>query len=155
MGHYIGNFFVFLFKATPVACGHSWARGRIGAAAGHHHSHSNAGHTCDPCHSLRQRQILHPLSQARNRTCIIMETTRGSQPAEPQQELLSNLFLIAQLKKKERDFYEFPGGLAVEDLALSLLWLWLDLWARNFHMLLPLAHPTVKKRFCTVFPTFL
>ena len=30
---------------------------------------------------------------------------------------------------------EFPGGLAANDLALSLLWLWFNLWPRNFHML--------------------
>ena len=33
----------FLFMATPVACGSSWARGSIGAAAaGLHHSQINA-----------------------------------------------------------------------------------------------------------------
>ena len=30
---------------------------------------------------------------------------------------------------------EFPGGLVVKDLALSLLWLGFDAWPRNFHML--------------------
>ena len=29
---------------------------------------------------------------------------------------------------------EFPGGLPVEDLALSLLWLRFGPWPRNFHM---------------------
>ena len=29
---------------------------------------------------------------------------------------------------------EFPGGLAIKDLALSLLWLRCDPWPRNFHM---------------------
>ena len=37
-------FFFFLFRATPVAYGHPQARGWIRvAAAGLHHSHSNAG----------------------------------------------------------------------------------------------------------------
>ena len=30
---------------------------------------------------------------------------------------------------------EFPGGLEVKDLELSLLWLRFDLWPGNFHML--------------------
>ena len=30
---------------------------------------------------------------------------------------------------------EFPGGLVVKYLALSLLWFGFDLWLRNFHML--------------------
>ena len=37
-------FLFCLFRATPVACGSSQARGQIGAAAAVlHHSHSNAG----------------------------------------------------------------------------------------------------------------
>ena len=32
-------------------------------------------------------------------------------------------------------FLEFPGGLAVRDLELSLLWCGFDPWPRNFHML--------------------
>ena len=36
--------FFFLFRATPVAYGHSQARGGIGTTAvGLHHSHSNSG----------------------------------------------------------------------------------------------------------------
>lgn len=30
---------------------------------------------------------------------------------------------------------EFPGSLAVKDLALSLLWFGFDPWPGNFHML--------------------
>ena len=30
---------------------------------------------------------------------------------------------------------EFPGSLAVKDLALSLLWHGFDIWSGNFHML--------------------
>ena len=42
------TFFFLLFRATRVACGSSLARGQIGAAAaGLHHSHSNAG--SKPC----------------------------------------------------------------------------------------------------------
>ena len=37
--------------------------------------------------TLRQGWILHPRSEARDRTHIRMDTTQGSQPAEPQREL--------------------------------------------------------------------
>ena len=40
--------FLIFFRATPAAYGGSLARGRLGAAAaGLHHSHSNAG--SEPC----------------------------------------------------------------------------------------------------------
>ena len=35
-------------------------------------------HICDPCHSLRQRQILNPLSKARDQTGIFTETSARS-----------------------------------------------------------------------------
>ena len=71
--------FLLLFSATPVAYGGSQARGRMGAAAsGLHHSHSNAGssHICNLHHSSLQHQVLNPLSEARDRTCILMDTSR-------------------------------------------------------------------------------
>ena len=57
--------FVFLlFRAAPLAYGSSQARGRIrDVAAGLHHS-------------PRQHQILHPLSEARDRTRILMDWVR-------------------------------------------------------------------------------
>jgi len=33
-------------------------------------------HVCDLHHSSRQRQILNPLSEARDRTCVLMDTSR-------------------------------------------------------------------------------
>ena len=33
----------------------------------------DASHVCDPHHSSRQRRILHPLSEARDQTCILMD----------------------------------------------------------------------------------
>ena len=63
-------------KPTPTAYGGSQARGLIGAVAtGLHQSHSNAAsesRVCDLHHSSRQRRILNPLSQARNRTRNLM-----------------------------------------------------------------------------------
>ena len=42
--------------------------------------------------------------------------------------------LRAQFDILNETFQEFPSGLAVKDLALSLLWHGLDPWPRNFHM---------------------
>ena len=40
--------FIYFFRAAPMACGGSQARGQIGTvAAGLHHSHSNVG--SEPC----------------------------------------------------------------------------------------------------------
>ena len=47
---------------------------------------------CDLCHSLKQHQILNPLSKARHQTCILTDTTLGSQSTEPQWELLHVCF---------------------------------------------------------------
>ena len=33
-------------------------------------------HIYNLCHSLKQRQILNPLSKARNQTCIFMDTSQ-------------------------------------------------------------------------------
>ena len=76
----MGIFFFFfcLFAiswAAPVAYGGSQARGPIGAVAtGLHQRHSNAG--SEPCHSSQQRQILNPLSEARDRTRNLMVPSR-------------------------------------------------------------------------------
>ena len=70
-----------LFRATPMAYGGSQARGPIRAvAAGLRHSHRNTGSKlrlwptpqltdCEQC------WILNPLSEARVRTCILMDTS--------------------------------------------------------------------------------
>ena len=48
---------------------------------------------CDLHRSLRQSWILNPLSEARDGTHILTDIMLGSQPTEPQQELLNNCFL--------------------------------------------------------------
>ena len=77
--------FFLLFRATPVACGGSQARGLIEAlAASLRQSHSNTGsqsllqptpqltatqdpsHVCNLHHSSQQHGILNPLSKARD-----------------------------------------------------------------------------------------
>ena len=66
--------------ATPVAQGRSQARGQIRVAA---EAYITAVATLDPscisnlhC-SLQQHRIFNPLSEARDGTCILMETTSG------------------------------------------------------------------------------
>ena len=53
---------------------------------------SDRSHICDPRCSSWQCWILNPLSEVRDRTCILMETVLGSEPTEPQWELLSSPF---------------------------------------------------------------
>ena len=74
-----------------MAYGISQTRGQIGTVTdGLYHSHSNAAlsHIFDLHCSLRQHQILNPLSEARDQTHILMDTVSGSPPAKPQRELL-------------------------------------------------------------------
>ena len=74
--------FVCLFgggAAPEVAYGSSQPRGWIEAvAAGLHHSHSNARSkpVCDLHHNSWQHQILNPLSEARDQTCILMDVSQ-------------------------------------------------------------------------------
>ena len=77
--HVLFLFFFFFFRASRAACGRPPARRWIRAvAAGVHHSHSHAG--SEPClhlhHSSRQGWILNALSEARDQTHILMDTSR-------------------------------------------------------------------------------
>ena len=72
-------FFFFLFTATTAEYGTSQARGWIRAAAkSPHQSHSNARSSCifDLHHSSQQCYILNPLIEARDRTHILIDTSR-------------------------------------------------------------------------------
>ena len=77
-------FFVFdLFRAAPAACGVSEARHWIGAtAAGPPHSHSNArSQACRwPTPQLTAIPIFNPLSEARDWTCVLMDTSQIRSP---------------------------------------------------------------------------
>ena len=75
-----GLLFFCLFRATTAVYRGSQARGLIRtAAAGLYHSHSTAtwdpSHVFDLHHSLCQHQILNPLSKARDRTHVLMDTS--------------------------------------------------------------------------------
>ena len=68
--------------AAPAAYGSSQATDQTGATATDH------SHTGSKLCSLRQSQILNPLSKAKDRTRILRSTMSGSLPAEAQWELL-------------------------------------------------------------------
>ena len=74
-------FFLFSFFGPPGAYRNFPARCWIRAAAvSLHHSHSNSNTISKPhlWHSSQQYRILNPLSDARDWTCIVMDTTLGS-----------------------------------------------------------------------------
>ena len=60
------NFFFFPFRATPAAYGSSQAKGPMW----------DLSLICDLHHSSRQRWILNRLSEARDQTCIFMDTSQ-------------------------------------------------------------------------------
>ena len=75
------DLFSFLSPAALAATGGSQARGRIGAvAAGLHHSHSNTNMGSEPCRQptpqLMARPDPGPLSEAKDRTHVLMDNSR-------------------------------------------------------------------------------
>ena len=58
--------------ASPAAYGSSQARGQIATAT----ATCGWSHVCKLHHSSWQRQILYPLSEARDRTCVHMDTSQ-------------------------------------------------------------------------------
>ena len=72
-------FFFCLFRTAPSACGSAQVRGQVRAtAASLHHSHSNMGSKPgpQPMPQLTATQILNPLSKAKDRTHILMDSSR-------------------------------------------------------------------------------
>ena len=101
-------FWVFLsFRAAPVAYGGSQVRGGIRAtAAGLHHSHSNFRFEPHPwpMPQLTAMQILNPLSRARDRTCVLMDTNRVCNPLS--HKTLWVLILKRRITVSPRDYCE-------------------------------------------------
>ena len=69
--------------ATPVAYESSWAEGQIGAVAkGYATATATAtldlSSICALCCNLQQQQILSPLHEAKDHTCVLMDTVLGS-----------------------------------------------------------------------------
>ena len=74
---YIFFFFLSIFRASPVVDWSFWARGWIiaaAAAASLCHSHTDLSCVCDLHHSSWQCQILNTLNEARDSTCILIDT---------------------------------------------------------------------------------
>ena len=76
-------FFFFFFRAIPATYESYRARGWIGATAGSlHHGPSKLGsdlsHICNLHYSSLQCQIFNPLSEVRDRTRILMDTSQIS-----------------------------------------------------------------------------
>ena len=71
--------FFLPFRAAPAAYGSSKARGQIGAVTvglGHSHSNMESKLCLDLCCSSPQCQILNSLSEARDWTCVLVDTSQ-------------------------------------------------------------------------------
>ena len=72
-------FFLVIFRAAPMAYGGSQDRGQIGAAsAGLHHSpqQHQIQATSVTCTTAVPSNVLNPLSKARDRTCVLVDTSQ-------------------------------------------------------------------------------
>ena len=75
----LGFFCFCLFRAASTAHGGFQARGGIGAVAAAHTTATampDPSPVCDLHCSSRQQQILNPLSEARHRTCILLNASQ-------------------------------------------------------------------------------
>ena len=80
-GFFLLIHFFFLFAAALTAYGGSWARSQTDLqlkAYAIATAPPDPSHICDVPQSLRQHQILNPLSEARDQTHILTDTTSGS-----------------------------------------------------------------------------
>ena len=97
------SFLSFVFLGPhPVAYGGSQARGQIGAlAASLHHSHSNSGSEPSlwPTPQLRATLDPNPLIKARDRTCVLMDTSQFCQPLSHNRNSWLKLFFILHVKQ--------------------------------------------------------
>ena len=77
--YFLFAFFICIFRATPAAYGGSHARGGIGAVASSLRcclSNARSEPRLQSNHSSWQDWILNPLSEARDRTCILVDTSQ-------------------------------------------------------------------------------
>ena len=92
--------------AAPMTYGNSQARDQIGAGAAslcHSHSHTRSELHLQPMLQFAQHWILNPLSEARDQTLILIETTLGPLLTEPQQELPQYSVLTYKGKESEKE----------------------------------------------------
>ena len=89
---------VLLFRAAAVAYGGFQARGSIRAiAAGLRHSHARSNLHLRSTPQLPARRILNPLREARDGTCILLDTTQILNPLSHNRNSPSILFLMTSL----------------------------------------------------------
>ena len=80
------NFFCFLlyfFRVVPAAYGSSQVRVRLKVqllAYTIPTAMQDSSHVCDLQHTSWQPWVLNPLSEARDQTCILMDTSQGHNP---------------------------------------------------------------------------
>ena len=77
------DFLILLFRATPTACGGSQARGQIGPTAASLYTATakwDPSHNHDLYQSSWQHWILNPLSEARDQTRVLMDTSQVLNP---------------------------------------------------------------------------
>ena len=80
------NYYIYFLQLQLGECVSSQARSPTGAVAVAYTiamATLYPSHICDLCCSLGQCQILNPPSEAGGQTHILIETTSGTQPAEP------------------------------------------------------------------------
>ena len=105
-------FFLCLFGDAPKACGGSQARNRIRAVASglqQSHSKGDPSHVWDLPLSSRQCQILKLLSEAKDRTCIPMDTSQirfqlATQGTPRKREFLENIHSVFSLGLQKTQF---------------------------------------------------
>ena len=105
-------FIYFIFSAAPAADGSCWARGRIGAAAAslcHATAISHLSHICNLHCSSWQRLIINPLSEARDRIHILMDTRQLFNPLSPNGNS-RKVILIRQVRKDRTSEKPNPAG---------------------------------------------
>ena len=94
-------FFLGLFRAEPAAYGSSQARGRIRAAAyttAIDIATQDPRHVCHLHHGSRQSRILNPLSDARDRIQVLMDTSQVHEPLSHDKNSLCPFVILALCK---------------------------------------------------------
>jgi len=75
----------------------------------------------DLCHSSQQRQILNPLSEARDRTCVLMDTSRVCEPPSHDRNSYCLFFYFSMLMLCLLSQEEAGEGLENHELRLASL----------------------------------
>ena len=91
------------FVAAPAAYGSSQARGWTQATAAAFAAATaklNLSNLCNLCHTLWQHQILSPLSDTRDWTCVLMDASWGLNPRSHNRNSAMGMFLNEEFKTR-------------------------------------------------------